>query len=516
MTGVLPLLWLALRRDRIMIPVWIAAFVLMTVTSVAGTVGLYPDAASRIAASASINNVPSLVALYGRIYDPSSLGALSMIKMDGLGTAFVAILCLLLVVRHTRAEEEAGRLELVGATVVGRHAALTAALIVSVGTSLVLGVVTALTLIAAGLPAAGSFAFGAAWMGAGIAFAGIGALAAQLTRSARAANAIGATALGAVYLMRAVGDSRGPEWLSWLSPIGLSQQIRPFAGERWWVFLILAGVAAVLSTGAYALHGRRDLGTGLLPDRAGRAHAGSLLHGPIGLAWRLHRASVLGWAAGFLVLGAVCGSIAQNIGNLVSTPQTKALFEALGGQQGITNAFIAAELSIGGLIAAAYGVQAVMRLHGEESALHMESVLAAGVGRVRWALSHLVVVAVGCTALLTAMGIGATITDGRDLIGAALAQLPAALVLVGITVAAFGFLPRFTALGWAALVVFLFVGELGPLLRLSQWVMDLSPFTHLPKLPGGIVSATPLVWLTVVAIGFAAAGLAAFRRRDMA
>jgi ABC-2 type transport system permease protein len=516
MTGVWPLVRLALRRDRVMIPIWIAALVGMSATSVLGTVGLYPDAASRIAASAGINDVPSIVALYGRIYDPSSLGALSMIKMDGLGTAFVAILCLLLVVRHTRAEEEAGRLELIGATVVGRHAALTAALIVSAGTSLVLGLVTALTLIATGLPAAGSFAFGAAWVGTGIAFAGIGALAAQLTRSARAANAIGVTALGAVYLLRAVGDTRGPEWLSWLSPIGLSQQIRPFAGERWWVFLILAGVAAVLSAGAYVLHGRRDLGTGLLPDRAGRAHASPLLHGPLGLAWRLHRGSVLGWAASFFVLGAVCGSIAHNLGGLATTPQVKALFEAMGGQQGLTNAFIAAELSIGGIIAAAYGVQAAMRLHGEESLLHMETVLATGVSRIRWASNHTVVVVLGCTALLTAMGLGASLTDGRLLLGAALAQLPATLVLVGITVAAFGFLPRFSGLGWAALVAFLFIGELGPLLRLNHWVMDLSPFTHLPKLPGGAVTVTPLVWLTVVAIGFGAAGLVAFRRRDMA
>jgi ABC-2 type transport system permease protein len=515
MTGVWPLVRLALRRDRVMIPAWVVALVGMSVTSVLGTVGLYPDEASRTASSAGINGAPSPVALYGRIYDPASLGALSMIKMDGLGTAFVAILGLLLVVRHTRAEEEAGRLELIGAGVVGRYAALTAALIVAVGTSLVLGVVTALSLIACGLPAAGSFAFGAAWMGAGIAFAGIGVLAAQLTRTPRSANAIGVVALGAVYLLRAVGDTRGPEWLSWLSPIGLSQQIRPFAGERWWVFLILAGIAAVFSAGAYVLHGHRDLGTGLLPDRAGRAHAGRLLHGPLGLAWRLHRGSIVGWAAAFLVLGAVCGSIAQNLGGLVNTPQTKALFEALGGEQGLTNAFIAAELSIGGIAAAVYGIQGAMRLHSEETSLHMESLLATGVSRVRWALSHIVVVAVGCTVLLVAMGLGAGLTDGRMLLGAALAQLPATLVLVGITVAAFGFVPRFSALGWAALVAFVLLGELGPLLRLSHWVMDLSPFTHLPKLPGGDITATPLVWLSVVAVGFAAAGLVAFRQRDM-
>ena len=69
--------------------------------------------------------------------------------------------------------------------------------------------------------------------------------------------------------------------------------------------------------------------------------------------------------------------------------------------------------------------------------------------------------------------------------------------------------------GWAALVAFLLLGQLGPILELPQWAMDISPFTHTPKLPGGDLSALPLVSLTLVAAALVAAGLVGFRRRDI-
>jgi ABC-2 type transport system permease protein len=99
---------------------------------------------------------------------------------------------------------------------------------------------------------------------------------------------------------------------------------------------------------------------------------------------------------------------------------------------------------------------------------------------------------------------------------AALVQLPAAWVLVGITVAAFGLTPRLAAVGWIALTVFLLLGEFGGLFGLDQWVMDLSPFAHTPRLPGVPVSAAPLVVLTILAAALGAGGLAALRRRDIA
>jgi ABC-2 type transport system permease protein len=102
----------------------------------------------------------------------------------------------------------------------------------------------------------------------------------------------------------------------------------------------------------------------------------------------------------------------------------------------------------------------------------------------------------------------------RVLVGA-LVQLPAVLVASGIAMALFGLLPRLAQVSWAALAVFAFLALLGPLLRLSQLVLDVAPFSHIPKVPGAAVSATPLVWLLAVTAAPAAAGLGGFRRRDL-
>jgi ABC-2 type transport system permease protein len=107
---------------------------------------------------------------------------------------------------------------------------------------------------------------------------------------------------------------------------------------------------------------------------------------------------------------------------------------------------------------------------------------------------------------------------GRELprvLAGALVQVPAALVLSGIAMALFGLLPRMTAVSWAALGLFAFLILLGPLLRLDQWVMDLSPFSHIPKVPGADVTATPLAWLVAITAALVAAGLVGLRRRDL-
>lgn len=518
---------LALRRDRIMLPVWLVVFVGMAASSASATVGLYPTVAERVAAADTFNRAQSLVALYGRVYDPTSLGALSMIKLGGTGAVFVAVLAILIVMRHTRAEEETGRQELVGATVVGRRAPLTAALLVAAGTYALLAVLTALALIAVGLPSDGSFAFGLAWAGVGIAFAAIAAITAQLTSNARGAIGLAVAVLGVVYVLRAIGDTAepgGPRWVTWLSPIGWGQQFRPYAGNRWWVLLITLGFAAVATWVAYALVARRDLGAGLLPDRPGPATAAGGLRSPLALAWRQHRATLLSWAAGFALMSLVLGNLASSIGGFFSSPQARDIFTRLGGAKVLTDAYLAAMLGIVGVVASAYGVQAAMRLRAEETAQHAEPLLATAISRTRWALSHTTVAMLGTTMLMLVAGLGAGLAFGARegdmgrawrVVEGALAQVPAAWVLTGIVVAAFGLAPRFVAAGWAALVAFVLLGELGPLFRLDHWIMDVSPFAHVPRLPGAPLVLTPLITLIVVAVLLTAAGLAGFRRRDI-
>jgi ABC-2 type transport system permease protein len=280
----------------------------------------------------------------------------------------------------------------------------------------------------------------------------------------------------------------------------------------------------VVAAGAYALLGRRDLGAGLVPDRPGPATAAPTLRSPLALAWRLQRGALLGWAAAFTLLGLVFGNIASSVGDFVSTPEARDFITKLGGEEGLVDAYIRLCLSVIGVAASAYGVQAAMRLRSEETGMRAESILATATGRVGWASSHIFMAILGTTLLIVVAGAGAGLAHGAqigdmgagfEVLGGALVQVPAACVLTGIVVAAFGLAPRLVAAGWVALVGFVLLGELGPLFELDQWVMDVSPFTHVPKIPGAGLIVTPLVALTAVAALLIAVGLIGFRRRDV-
>ena len=176
------------------------------------------------------------------------------------------------------------------------------------------------------MPVEGSVAFGCAWAGVGLAFAAIAGTVAQLTRGPHAATGISIAVLGAVYMLRAFGDLAevdGPRWLSWLSPVGWGHQFRPYAGDRWWVLLIIGTFTVAGMAGAYALSARRDLGAGLIPDRPGRAAAATSLASPLGLAWRLNRSSLLAWGLAFALLGMVFGSLATNVSGFFESPQAR-------------------------------------------------------------------------------------------------------------------------------------------------------------------------------------------------
>jgi len=529
LTGTTALVKLALRRDRIMLPAWVYV-VLIGVASTAYTFGkLYKTASSRAALVTSGEGNPALLFLYGRL-NGTSIGALTAWRYGVWGALFAVLMSIFIVIRHTRADEEAGRLELIGSARVGRQAPLVSALAVAAVANAVLTAVLCAVLPLVGLPAAGSAAMALAIGTCGLAFTGISAVAAQLTAGARAARGLAIGVLGAAFLARAVGDSAGvggPAWLTWVLPLGWTETLRPFAGERWWVLALPLAVFAGGVWVAFAVAAHRDYGAGLLPDRPGRATASALLRGPFSLAWRLQWGALGGWVAGYAVMFAVCGAAAKGIGQLFGTSSAlEKEFTRLGGQSALVNAYLASLMLLAGLIAAAYAVSGVLRLRSEETEGRAEPVLAAASGRVRWGLSHVVVAVTGTAVLLAVAGVatglgyglraGGTGAEVNRMLGAAMAELPAALVVAGVAVAVFGLLPQVSeAVGWTVLGLVVVVNIFGQVLQMSHWVLDVSPFTHVPRLPGGTVSAAPLLWLSALAVALAVTGLAALRHRDI-
>ncbi|MEU0471171.1 ABC transporter permease [Streptomyces olivaceus] len=517
LAGTGTLLRFALRRDRVLIPVWVAVNALMVLSMPNTLKGLYGTAAERAGLSRQMETNASLRAMVGPLFD-DGLGALTAWRVGVYAAALAAVTSLLIVVRHTRDEEESGRQEVVASGMVGRRAALTAALLTAAVANGVLALLVAAGL--AGQGAVGAVALGLGIAGVGMLFATMAAIAAQLTESARLARGLTAGVLGAAFVLRAAGDSTtddGTSVLTWLSPLGWLENLRAFAGERWWVLALIGGAVVAQGAVAYTLAGRRDLGMSFLPTRSGPA-AGRL--GTAGaLAWRLQRGSVLGWSAGFLLAGVVYGGMTEGAADLVGdNEQARRIVERMGGQAGLTDAFVSAMVGMLGLVAALYVVASVLRLSGEETSGRAEPVLAGAVGRLRWAAGHLVVAFGGAALLMLLAGAGFAAGHGRDagaILAACLVQLPAVWVIGGAAVLLHGVLPRGAVAAWGVAGAVLLLGWIGPALDVPQSVLDVSPFGHLPKLPGGEMSWPPVLVLVLIAAVLVAVGLTALRRRDM-
>ncbi|WP_327581313.1 ABC transporter permease [Nonomuraea sp. NBC_00507] len=531
------LIRLVLRRDRVQVPIWIAGSVLLLAAGAAAVADEFPDEAGRVTALKGAGTSPAVLLMRGTPVG-TDLGALVNFRNFAFMLVLAGLMSTFAMVRHTRQNEENGRGEMLGSGSVGRYAGLTAALVVVGGADLLLGAALTGTLLGAGLPADGAVAFGAATAATGLAFAGLAAVAAQLFQSARGANAFAATAVGGAYLVRGVGDAlgeRAPDgiqvisaWPSWLSPIGWGTLVRPFGDEVWWVLALPLVLLVACVAAAFALVDHRDFGAGLIADRPGPGVASRSLLSPFGLAWRLNRGATLGWVIGSAVFGLGIGTLGKTVNDAMTANAgaVKILDQLAGaGVANLVDTFYAAMMNVYGVLAAGFVVQVMLRLRSEEAGGPAEAVLATAVGRVRWVIAHLACALIGATALLVMAGAGMGVADAAvggvtgvgPLIGAGLAQLPAALTLAGFVVLAFGLLPRLTVtLAWAALVLSIACGLLGEVFGLPEAVRDLSPFSHVPPIPAAEVTVGPLAALVVTAAGLAAIGLTLFRRRSLA
>lgn len=524
-TGTATLVRLILRRDRVRLPVWVVSLVGLTAYSVAAVQGLYDTPAARASYAATVGSSGASIAMTGPPTALETTGGITVFEVTPTAIIGIALMAVLLTLRHTRTDEEAGRTELLRAGVLGRNADLLATGLVVAGASLLVGLGVAASFLAAGLPASGSLVYGASVASVGLVFTGVALVAAQVSEHSRAASGLAMAVLGLAYLLRAVGDVQR-SWLVWLSPLGWAQQVAAFGDERWWPLALTLVLAVGLTAVGGWLTTRRDIGAGLVAPRPGPADATPWLGTSTGLAWRLQRGAVTGWVTGVGLMGVAFGSLGQDVLDMISgNEQLEEIFRRTSGGAGILDAYFAMIFVLTALLASGFTVSSALRLRTEEAALRAEPLLATPLTRSRWALGWLAVTALGTGAVLTAAGVGCAATyalvsgDAGDAATLALAQvsyLPACLVLGGVGVLLFGWLPRAAAAAWAAMALCVVIGWLGDLLELPGWLTDASPFNRTPNVPVVDFAAAPLLVIALVAGALVTVGLAGLRRRDLA
>ena len=515
-----------LRRDRVRLPLWLAGLGGTIAVSAMAVPPLY-DTPDKIRGYAeAVGTSPVNYLMSGRQAGIDNIGGIVANEVSQVAQLGICLMVMFLVVRHTRAEEETGRAELVRSTVLGRHAATLAGLLYGIGAAVLIALVTTVSMLAADLNGVGTTTYGVSLALLGICYAAVALVAAQLSASARGALGLAGAAITVGYLVRGIGAMENSAFV-WASPFGWAQRMDAFGNEQWWPAALLITLTAVLLALAAWLTGHRDFAGGVLQTRPGRPHAARFLGTPVGLTLRLQRGLLIGWSVGMTVLGLVYGAVIPTIPDLVeSNPDLAEVIGASGDvQQALTDAFLRYVFVFMAVISTGFAVTSVLRLRAEEESGRSEAVLATGVRRSSWVRATVLVAVLGALVLSVLAGLGIAVGYGLGTsewdqvgshIGGQLSYLPGVLVIIAIAVAVSCLFPRRSLLAWAAAAFVVFQVILGDTLRLPTWLDALSPFWHLPALPEETFDPIPTLVELVVAAALVALGLWGYRRRDLA
>lgn len=516
----------ALRRDRLRLTIWALALTGTTAATVPALDQVFTSEADR-AARAALMRTPTGVIFGGPGYglEDYTLGPMVVNELLMSLLIALAVMNILGAVRHTRAEEETGRAELLRAGVTGRRAAGTAAMVVAVVSNAIIGALTAAVLVGSGLPAADSIAIGAGILLTGLTFAALAAACAQVVSHARTAIGLGMVGLGVIFMIRVIGDiaEQGGSALSWASPMAWVFQTRAYVDLRWWPLLLYVPAVLALTAITSALATRRDLGAGLVPPRAGRATAGRFLSGPLGLHLRLQRGSLITWTVATVALGVAFGSLADQLA--VFLEESPEMIQYIGADPtALTDSFFAAMMQYVAMLAGAATILSVLRLRAEESAGRAEVVLATATSRVRWMggamLTALLIAVVTMLAGGLSMGAAAdAVLEDTSYTGvltlSALNMVVVPVLFGAVAALCYGLDQRLLPLLWLWFVASILITIFGPILELPAWSVNISALEHPAFHPAEESVITPLAIMGGAAIVAALGALAAYRRRDL-
>jgi ABC-2 type transport system permease protein len=487
----------------------------------------------------SVYDTPEKVAGYARAVGTSPVSYLMSGRQAGIDTIGgivaneisqvaqlgICLMVMFLVIRHTRAEEETGRAELLRSAVLGRHAATLAGLLYGTSAALLIGLVTTGSMLAAGLDRVGSVTYGVGLTLLGLGYVAVSLVSAQLATSARGALGLAGMVIAVGYLVRGVGAMQDNA-LVWASPFGWAQRMDAFGAEQVWPALPLVVLSAVLLGLAAWLTAHRDFAGGLLHTRPGEPRGSVSLGTGVGLTLRLQRGLLAGWAIGLTALGLLYGAVIPTIPDLVaSNPDIgRVIGASADAEQALIDAFLRYVFLFMAITSMGFAVTSVLRLRSEEESGRAEAVLATRVRRSSWMGATVLVAGLGALlmsllmgaglALGYAVGMGAWDRLGSQLAGQ-LSYLPGVLLIAAVAVGLVGLLPRWSLLAWAGVAFAFFQVMLGETLRLPDWIEGFSPFWHLPGLPVETFDPLPAIAELLLATALVLLGLWGYRRRDV-
>lgn len=515
-----------LRRDRIRLTVWVLAISILTIAMAPYYADMYPTAEARAMMAESMKN-PAMALICGPVYSADNYhnGAMMSGFMLLFMAAIVAVMNIFLITRHTRQDEETGRMEVIRSLPVGKLGNAASAMLLAVIANIVMTLLIGLGITACGIEDMGflgSMTFAAAMGAVGIFFAALTLVCCQLTANNRTAVGISIALAGASYLLRGIGDSGNIKVLTYTSPFGLAHLTEAYVSDYWWPIFTLLVAAALISILAFYLGSIRDLGAGLLPARPGKKTASPMLNSPFGLSVRLLRGSAVTWVVIVLVLCAVLGSLFGDLETLVADNEMMAAYFAKTDFT-IIEEFLTLLMAVIAIISTIPSVSFLMKLRSEEKNGYTEHLLSRSVSRIglfagNFALAILNAVVLSVIGTVSLWAIASATIDGvpelSNMFMASLHYVPAVWLMVGLSAALIGIFPKATSvaygyLGYCFLALFTVM-----MFGLPEWIGRLSPYAYVPQIP--LEDASPVVAVVLIGITvvLSIAGFIGYRKRD--
>ncbi|UMZ74379.1 ABC transporter permease [Natranaerofaba carboxydovora] len=516
-----------LRQDRVRISTWIIAITLITMIVAPAFTELYPTAMERQAIAETMKN-PAMTAMVGPGYglDNYTIGAMMGHQMLLFTAIAVAIMSILFVARHTRVDEEEGRIEMVRSLPVGRLSNIIGTTLVSFGTNIILALIVGFGLFALSIESMdlmGSILYGAVLGVTGIFFTALTSLFAQISSNSRGTIGLSLAFLGLAYFIRAIGDVSS-EALSMLSPLGWVLRTEVYVNNYWWPVILTLAASLVILGIAFYLNSIRDLGAGFIPSKPGRKTATAFLQGPLGLGLRLQRTAIIAWAVGMLLLGASYGSVFGDLETFFV--DNEIIQQMLPPSEGysLTEQFLTMLMSVIAIFATVPPLIMILKLRGEEKQERTENLLTRAVPRTKLMGSFFAIsIVTGFIMLfLTVVGLwsaGSAVMEDpisfSTTFGAAMVYLPSMWMMIGIAVLLIGILPQGTSFIWLYLGYSFLVVYLGGLLDFPEWLANLSPYGIVPQLPIEEMNYLSLLIVTAISIVLTIVGFMGYNKRDI-
>ena len=552
-----------LKREKVTSTAWILSMVILNflILLLMG-VTLMPEASDMAEFMAMMEN-PVMLAMVGPLYsqDITTMGALYTLMMFVFMGIAVGIMNIFLVVRHTRADEELGRYEVLRSLPCGRLASVNAAMITAVVINAIMAAGFALSMwlgahiINDPMGFEAALLWGVGLAAVGLAFAAVAALFSQLSSSSRGALSYSFLVMGLFYFLRAGADMdpQGMGFLAFFSPLGLMSRTWVYIRNIWWPILAILGYGVVFTALAYWLCGVRDIDQGLIPARPGRAHGGFLLRSALGLNARLLRTSIIAWVAILFITGLSYSAVLHDIDMFVAgndmyrqlmlgpsglldyiqvesmtTEQIAAQINTILNAAGLSIVQLFANMIgfVMAMIATVPVILFVLKAKSEEKAGRAELIFATPTSRTKYLVGLVAIAFVSAALIQAAQALGlflpasAALDNPADLplgfvMESAMVYVPAMVVMGGVTTLFVGLFPRRTGWVWAYYGFTFFAMMYGRMLPDIAWLANLTPFGWVPQLPMDDINWAVMVAMKLIGLGLAALGVSFYRRRDM-